>query len=285
MSLKVKEFYQFIIFKYFYNKYLSLKIVNHYLYRYILKYLLKLNLTLKRKKISLQKLNIKGLLRFFKNYINYLILKNNKLSKKINLTDYLDYLKIKKYKSFKRIKINNFLENFVESLRIFISHKLNVKIAFHSINRDIYYFLTFHQRQLIKKIAIQLRRFKDFKFFNEGINLIFFAVTKKNSSELLAQFIALQFKLKKKHNIFFQFLEQILSLLFRNKISKVKSIKIQIKGRLNKSTRSKKKIISIGNCMPLMTLNSNINYSEATSYGPNGTFGIKVWIYEFNFIK
>ena len=28
-----------------------------------------------------------------------------------------------------------------------------------------------------------------------------------------------------------------------------------------------------------LTLNSDINYAESTSFTPNGTFGIKVWTY------
>ena len=49
-----------------------------------------------------------------------------------------------------------------------------------------------------------------------------------------------------------------------------------IKGRINGSKRSKKRSILIGKQMPLMFLDSNIEYSKSTTYGPHGTFGVKV---------
>jgi len=185
-----------------------------------------------------------------------------------------------KSKVLKTFKINNFLESLVESLNIFIETKFNIAITLHQINKDINYLLTTQQLQLLKKITMQLRRYKESRFFAEGINLLIIAVLKKNVSKLLAQFIASHFKSKKKDNVFFKFLKQMLSLLFTNQISKIKSVKILIKGRFNGSRRTRKKLIFIGNNMPLMTLNSNINYSEATAYGPNGTFGVKVWVDE-----
>ena len=127
---------------------------------------------------------------------------------------------------------------------------------------------------------MQLRRFKESSFFVEGINLLTTVILKKNVSKLLAQFIASNFKAKKRDNVFFNFLKQSLSLLFTSQITKIKSVKIIVKGRFNGSRRTRKKEIFIGNSMPLMTLDSNIDYSEATSYGPNGTFGIKVWVNE-----
>jgi ribosomal protein S3 len=59
-----------------------------------------------------------------------------------------------------------------------------------------------------------------------------------------------------------------------------KGIKIKIKGRFNGAPRAKHKIINIGNNMPVLTLNSNIDYAETTSYTSNGTFGVKVWVCE-----
>jgi small subunit ribosomal protein S3 len=55
-------------------------------------------------------------------------------------------------------------------------------------------------------------------------------------------------------------------------------MKIKISGRLNGRPRAKHRIISIGNGVPAITLNSNIDYAESTAYTLNGTLGIKVWV-------
>ena len=54
---------------------------------------------------------------------------------------------------------------------------------------------------------------------------------------------------------------------------------MKLGGEYGKFDREGKKIF-IGKHMPLMSFNSNINYSKSTAYGPNGTFGIKVWVNE-----
>jgi small subunit ribosomal protein S3 len=57
-------------------------------------------------------------------------------------------------------------------------------------------------------------------------------------------------------------------------------MKIKIKGRFNGAPRAKHKIIIIGKGVPNLTIDAKIDYSEETAYTINGTFGVKVWIYE-----
>ena len=47
---------------------------------------------------------------------------------------------------------------------------------------------------------------------------------------------------------------------------------------MNGRPRAKHKIISIGNGVPAITLNSTVDYAESTAYTLNGTLGIKVWV-------
>ena len=68
--------------------------------------------------------------------------------------------------------------------------------------------------------------------------------------------------------------------MLTNKLVKAKGVKIMIKGRFNGKRRSSKKTITINKHMPLMTLNSKIDSAQSTAYGPNGTFGVKLWINE-----
>lgn len=207
---------------------------------------------------------------------------NENYGKKIfkNFMNYQFYHKLKLNKTLKIVKINNFVEKIVESLNIFLQNKFSIKIFFHQLNKDIYHLLSFNQLQIIKKIIAQLRRFETSKFFSEGMNLVLFTVLKKDSSQFFADFIALRLKSNTKPNFFFRFLNQSLTLLSKNKISKIKSIKILIKGRFTKASRSKKKTIFVGNKMALMTFSKNIKFAKSTAYGRNGTIGVKVWVYE-----
>lgn len=196
----------------------------------------------------------------------------------LTIETYKNYLKLIKYKSLIKIKINAFLEKIIEGLNIFTKNKFNIKLILHQVSSETCYLFTKPQLQKIKNIISQLRLFKDSKFFFEGINVITLALNKKNSSELLAKFVSYQLT-KKKNNFFLKFLNRLLITLFANKLVKVKSIKIVIKGRLNRSPRSKKRVIFVGKKnMSLMSFNSNIQYFKTNSFSPNGTFGIKVWV-------
>lgn len=198
--------------------------------------------------------------------------------------------------NFSKIKLYNFLEKLIESLNIFTKTKFDIDLVLHEtkcnlhdmsfldknehkfvpyfLNKE-YQFIFKEKNQLIKKIISQLRQYKDSVFFEEGIQLVFSSVYRLSSPKLLTRFISSQFKSKKNHYFFFRFIRKVLSLFSLNKLFKIKSIKIVIKGRLNGSKRSKKRSILIGKQMPLMFLNSNIKYSKSTIYGPHGTFGVK----------
>lgn len=205
----------------------------------------------------------------------------NKIKKRIKIIQYLKYyIKIKKNNIIKNINTNNFLEKILESLKKFTNNQFNIILNLQQLNNKLTFNLTFYQLQHFKKLIIQLRQFKKSKFFKEGINIIFLSLIKKKSSQLLANFIANQLKLVKKHGFFLKFLKKAMSLMLTNKLSSIISIKMIIKGRFNGTRRSKKKIITINKNMPLMTLKSNINFTQCTAYGSNGTFGIKLWINE-----
>jgi ribosomal protein S3 len=94
---------------------------------------------------------------------------------------------------------------------------------------------------------------------------------------LLGTFIAEYLKTTKRHNSFFSSLSKSLNLSLKQEESRIKGIKILIKGRLNNAARSRNQYIKLGT-IPLITKNRNIDYSESTAFTPNGTIGIKIWI-------
>lgn len=131
-----------------------------------------------------------------------------------------------------------------------------------------------------KKATKHLKRFSRTTEQKDFVKLLFISVFEKGSAQLLAKVISLYItKNKKKHYYLFFLLKYILNVLIKLNFSKVQGIKIIVKGRLNGVPRAKQKNIQIGT-LQLQSFNQNVSYYNETSYTPNGTFGIKVWICE-----
>lgn len=204
------------------------------------------------------------------------VLINNKTIKNksyiLNVGDIIEVNPNKLY--LKKLFESLTLSNQNKSFKIFlITNSLNQKIQ-KIINNKA-------QKKLLSRTLIKLRKYKQSDFFEEGINLLFRCTTNKKTSNLLAQFIATQLPKLKLHKFFLYFIRDSLRLFFKTKnFSNLKGIKIQVKGRFNGAPRARKQTINIGKRMPILTINSNIDYSETTSYNrKRGTFGIKIWIY------
>lgn len=230
-----------------------------------------------------------------KNYFNYnnnIFYKKNLLKKKLYLKKItkINRLKVinfyKKYLSLKQDKIiiNSFAKSFLStlfnSISSFYTNLTNITLVLKSLNSS---YKSFNNKKFVKlkKKLIKLRKYQRNDFFKDGINNAYSTVTNKNSSEMLSKYIADNLKKLKRHNFFFKFLKTLLTIFIaKSLINKIKGIKIKIKGRINGAPRAKNKIISVGKAIPLFTIDSSINYSEATAYTANGTLGVKVWIYE-----
>ena len=233
---------------------------------------LKYNITLKT---LLKKNSLKKAKRVMKYNEQILQIRRIKL-----LKYYKSYLATKNYKNIGSIQNNTFIEKFFESLTQFTNKRFKILLTLHQVNKDIKQTITKKKLEVLKKSLTQLRKYKQNEFFKEGVNLLFSCTIKKKSSDLLTHFIASQLKKLKRHNFFMKFIKTSLSLFSGKAFSLVKGIKIKIKGRFNGAPRAKHKINNIGNGVPVLTLDSNISYSETTAFTSNGTFGVKVWIHE-----
>lgn len=203
-----------------------------------------------------------------------------KKSKKIfkNRILFIKRLK-KKNRNFLLKKKTDFLENLLESLTLYTKNKLNINIILQNINKGLSLRLKTKQSKIFRKTVLKLRKFSKAIFFKEFINILTVTVLKKNSSKILADIIAFQFSVMKRHNYFLNFLKRSLTLIVKSNFSRAKGIKILIKGRLNGKPRSSYRIIQIGK-ISLQTIESVISHNKSTSFTPYGTFGIKVWICE-----
>ena len=103
--------------------------------------------------------------------------------------------------------------------------------------------------------------------------------TKPNSMKLLGTLIARQLETakQKQHNFFLSSLKRILAVTFVNrKDSRIKGIKVLIKGRLNNAPRSRNLILKAGK-IPITTQETKTEYFQSTAFTKNGTIGIKIW--------
>lgn len=186
----------------------------------------------------------------------------------------------KKYNNISSFNSNTFLTKFFESLSLFTKQKINFSLVLRPINAKIKQEITKKNLKALKKNLVRLRRYEKNKFFKEGIDIMFLSVIQQNSAQLLARFIAQELQKQKRHNFFIRFLKNTLTQFHTKTFSSIRGIKIQIKGRFNGAPRARHKILEIKNGVPAMTINSKIDYSEASSFTTNGTFGVKVWICE-----
>lgn len=241
-----------------------------------------------KKYVKYQKLNSNKTLNLAPLKNKRKIIKNNVKSKrnalKFRRVQLLKYYKrynlLENQKEFKSIQDNTFLEKLFKSVQLFLNKTINISVTLKQLNKDIKKDLGNNNIKLLKQTLVKLKKYRYNEFFKEGVNIMFTANTKKRSSSLLAQFIATQLQQLKRHNFFLKFIKTTLTVFNHNKLSKIKGIKIKVKGRINGAPRAKSRIINIGNGVSTLTVNSNVDYSETTAFTSNGTFGIKVWISE-----
>jgi ribosomal protein S3 len=176
--------------------------------------------------------------------------------------------------STRYLKVEGVLINLFKVLSLFTKNRFNITINFCCLNKNLSFL-----KKIQTKNLILLQKFKGTPFLTEGIELLFYTLYVSNSANLLAKFISIQIKKVKRHRFFLSFLKQALTILMKFSFSKIKGIKIMVKGRLNGVPRAKHKTISIGD-VPVQSINEIVDYSQITIHNSNGSYGIKVWITE-----
>lgn len=176
--------------------------------------------------------------------------------------------------SSRYLKSEGVLVNLFKVLSMFTKNRFNITISFCCLNKNLSFL-----KKIQTKNFVLLQKFKGTPFLTEGIELLFYTLYVSNSANLLAKFISMQIKKVKRHKFFLSFLKQALTILMKFRFSKVKGIKIMVKGRLNGVPRARHKTIAIGD-VPVQSINEIVDYSQITTHNSNGSYGIKVWIIE-----
>ena len=173
-----------------------------------------------------------------------------------------------------------FIKKLCESISLFLNSKVKIVVTLQQLNKKLKKKVNKQEVYLLKR---QLAKFDKYdpknrnKFLKDGLNILYLCSQQPNSANLLAEFIANKLKKLKQHTFFFRFIKSGLSTFRNNTSTKLKGVKIKIKGRINRARRAKYKFFKIGKELPIMSINSKIDYAEKTAYTRNGTLGIKVW--------
>lgn len=190
------------------------------------------------------------------------------------------FLQSNKFKYGVIAKKNSFLENFFEGLSVFLLKKLKIVLILRQVGKGLS--VNFNDcnnfdKTIIKNKLLSFRKYSKDSSFKDMLHLLIGCIRLNHSASLLSNYISRRLIKTKSHSQFLYTFKDILVILQKTKISKIKGIKVKVKGRLNGKARSVSKTILIGE-MPVQTLTAKIDYSESISYTSNGTFGVKVWI-------
>jgi len=221
------------------------------------------------------------LISYYKNCLRHLkyfffLLRQRKKQKRLKTLKYYKIHTItQKYETLKNCRSNNFIKKLLEGLVLFTDNQFNISLTVKQVNRNIKF--SKKQTQNFKRMLSKLRKFRRNDFFDEGVNTLFNAIKQQYSAKLIASYIAKQLGVVKRHKFFLTFVAKTLSLLLAQKFAKPCGIKLQVRGRINNSSRSKLQAFNIGK-ISLVTTNQNLTHSQQTAYGPNGTLGVKVWV-------
>lgn len=220
----------------------------------------------------------------------YLIRNNEKTF----TTIFISFLVWKKRKTnkkafFKKTSNNTPLDSKVLTQNLFsaldkFGHTSSKRLILQNLNKVS----ANHQKKLFFKghteITKKLQIYRNEPYYHSGLMLFCLMNTTKNNSLLFAKFIAKFFKIfhrTRKINKFLRFLLELVDNISseKSKNTRIKGLKIRIKGRFSGAPRSKVRVFEKGQ-IPLQTFKHDINYALTHCHTSYGVFGVKVWIFE-----
>jgi len=214
--------------------------------------------------------------RNFKSLSSKINIKKTKKFYRLKTLELYQQRKLRRTNNSKNSTTNAFMEALFESITHFTKKRFKIFLVVEKLkskNNQI-----FKNERLKKKAAASLRRYSSNNAFREGIQTMFTCTSQKEFSTFLANFIASQLKNFEKHNFFFKFIANAITVFKNSAALRFKGIKIKISGRLNGRPRARHREILVGDSISNFNFNSKVSYAESTAFTKNGTLGIKVWV-------
>lgn len=277
-----------------------------------------LNRYCSKKKFYLHKLFFKDFSKFSETVVNNQFLNKKDLLEvnfynKLKLAECNHFFKNgklpKSVSSLKQVFENDFLKRLYFTINAFTEKKFSIKITLKQLKStyDIVEVLKQYNqtnKSFRKKIGRKVRsryaflkrskaefiQFRQDRIFSETFKSMLAVSKNQSMAFFLSKFVArhLQMKIRKKrYNYYLRFLQSFLvkfcslesqKLLRTDTSFGVKSVRIEIKGRLGNSNRAEKKIIVVGKGVQRISFKSTVDYASTVAYATNCTFGVKVWI-------
>ena len=261
-------------------------------YKFLIKNLYARNFIRKQKKFKFLKLKKKLWKIFFsktRNALNRKKLPKNKIKHLIKLRTSLNLKKKKYLKCFAKKNLKSSIKNIKKVLSLISNSKINL-IFINSLSFCKFYYYT--QKKSINKNYINERfniwplqrfLFNRYKytaiFIKDFIHLAFITILMKNP-QVLVNFIGYQFKhlpKNRKQLKLLSFITQTIKILCAQR-PEITGFKFQIKGRLNRRTRTKVYIFKKG-VLPIQTNITRVEYGYSEGFTRSGLIGIKFWIF------
>jgi hypothetical protein len=146
------------------------------------------------------------------------------------------------------------------------------KLQFFTINLSNH--LLTNKKQVMPVFNSNLIKHKNVSSILVDLGLISLFLPNAN---LFSRVFAHFFKRTSEHQRFLDFTDQLFSFLYNLEISQFQGLRLEIKGRLNGSDRTKVRVISQGS-LPLQTLgNIELSYGFCNSVTPYGDCGIRIF--------
>ena len=243
----------------------------------------------KYKFLKLKKKLWKSFFRKGRNSLKKQILPKNKIKHLLKLKEKVNIKKKKFLKCFAKKELSFSIKNIKKVLSLISNSKINL-IFINSLSFCKFYYYT--QKKSVNKNYINERYniwplqrflFNRYKytaiFIKDFIHLSFITILIKNP-QVLVNFIGYQFKhlpKNRKQLRLLSFITQTIKILCAQR-PEITGFKFQIKGRLNRRTRTKVYIFKKG-VLPIQTNITRVEYGYSEGFTRSGLIGIKFWIF------
>lgn len=228
--------------------------------------------------LSIFEKHIKNFSLFNKLHINTIFLLIGRKNTNIHINNIGFFSAHKADYNYPRIisNLNNqvYLKEFAKIFAVFIqlnnTNKLN--FLFHSN----YVF----KKLLIKKVKYIFRKNMHERYFLSSLQIVYSTFIGFTNSKVLSFLIYTHIAKNPRRIRFLAFLKRLFDwhfLTIKNSNSKISGVRIEIKGRFNAKSRTKKQILTIGRIRK-KEATSPVDFRKTVAITKFGSLGIKVWI-------
>lgn len=161
----------------------------------------------------------------------------------------------------------------IKALAIFIRNY--IKVSYVKLN----FYMSYLPKNLIATNVFYIfRKYKDERFFWESLQVTNAVFCGRASASILANLVVAHTRRNPKRLAFVIYLKRLLNWHYNSlNVLNIVGVRLEVKGRFNAKSRSKKHILSNGR-VNMHKKASLVDYAFVNSFTKFGTLGIKVWI-------